>query len=76
MPLGEVPPPELSAVIIDGVAEFSPTDVPAALHALSGWAIERRVPLDGLEIIRPSLEDVYLSLTGPAEAGTQAGGGA
>ena len=76
VPLGEVPPPELSAVIIDGVAEFSPTDVPAALHALSGWAIERRVPLDGLEIIRPSLEDVYLSLTGPAEAGTQAGGGA
>ena len=76
VPPGEVPPPELSAVIIDGAAEFSPTDVPAALHTLSGWAIERRVPLDGLEIIRPSLEDVYLSLTGSAEAGTQAGGGA
>jgi ABC-2 type transport system ATP-binding protein len=73
LPTGEVPPPELSAVIADGVAEFSPQDVAAGLYQLSGWAIERRVALDGLEIIRPSLEDVYLRLTSSAEAGTQGG---
>jgi len=76
VPRGAVPPPELSAVIADGVAEFAPRDVAAALHKLSGWAIERQVPLDGLAIIRPSLEDVYLSLTSSDEAGTQAGGAA
>ena len=76
VPTGEVPPPGLSAVIADGVAEFSPADVAAGLYQLSGWATERRVPLDGLEIIRPSLEDVYLRLTSAAEAGTQAGGAA
>jgi ABC-2 type transport system ATP-binding protein len=74
VPPGEVPPPELSAVIADGVAVFSPADVAAALHKLTGWAIERRVPLDSLDVIRPSLEDVYLSLTSSAEAETQAGG--
>ena len=35
----------------------------AALHALTGWALDRGVPLGRLEVSRPSLEDVYLSLT-------------
>jgi len=34
-----------------------------ALNALTGWALERGVALDGLEVSRPSLEDVYLELT-------------
>jgi ABC-2 type transport system ATP-binding protein len=38
-----------------------------ALHALTGWAIEQRVELEGLEVRRPSLEDVYLELTADAE---------
>jgi ABC-2 type transport system ATP-binding protein len=38
-----------------------------ALHDLTGWAIERKVALDGLEVSRPSLEDVYLELTGRPE---------
>ena len=33
------------------------------LHRLTGWAIERGVELPGLSVTRPSLEDVYLSLT-------------
>ncbi len=37
-----------------------PTDV---LHRLTGWAIERGEALDGLTVDRPTLEDVYLSLT-------------
>ncbi len=35
----------------------------AALNALTGWALERGLDLDGLEVTRPSLEDVYLELT-------------
>jgi hypothetical protein len=34
------------------------------LHQLTGWAIEHEVSLDDLQIVRPSLEDVYLQLTG------------
>jgi ABC-type glutathione transport system ATPase component len=34
------------------------------LHRLTGWAIRRGVTLAGLTVDRPSLEDVYLRLTG------------
>jgi ABC-2 type transport system ATP-binding protein len=39
------------------------TAVTADLHALAGWALEREVELDDLEVRRPTLEDVYLKLT-------------
>ena len=39
------------------------------LNALTGWALERRLDLDGLEVRRPSLEDIYLELTGRRRAG-------
>ncbi len=32
------------------------------LHQLTGWAIDQGASLDGLEVTRLSLEDVYLSL--------------
>ncbi|MFP5317634.1 MAG: ATP-binding cassette domain-containing protein [Acidimicrobiia bacterium] len=35
------------------------------LATLTGWAVARGIELDGLEAHRPSLEDVYLELTGP-----------
>ncbi len=42
----------------------------AAVHRLTGWAVEAGVELDSLAVSRASLEDVYLSLTdvdrGPA----------
>jgi ABC-2 type transport system ATP-binding protein len=34
------------------------------LHELTAWALERGVELEGLEVTRPTLEDVYLELTG------------
>ena len=34
------------------------------LHDLTGWALARGEGLDGLTVLRPSLEDVYLALTG------------
>jgi ABC-2 type transport system ATP-binding protein len=34
-----------------------------ALHALSGWAVERQLALLDITVARPSLEDIYLKLT-------------
>ena len=34
-----------------------------ALHELTAWAVARDLELPGLEVVRPSLEDVYLELT-------------
>lgn len=39
------------------------SSVAADLYALSGWALERDLELDDLEVRRPTLEDVYLKLT-------------
>jgi ABC-2 type transport system ATP-binding protein len=49
-----------------------PDDLTTTLHRLTGWALEQHVDLTGLEVIRPSLEDVYLELTDspPGPAGT------
>jgi hypothetical protein len=38
-----------------------------AIMALTGWAAGRGAALDALTVTRPSLEDVYLALTGDAE---------
>jgi len=43
--------------------ELRTEDPTPLLHELTGWAIERGIALDGLEVARPSLEDVYLELT-------------
>jgi ABC-2 type transport system ATP-binding protein len=50
--------------------EIRSHDATRALHRLTGWAIERGVELEALEVTRPSLEDVYLELTGE-QAGTE-----
>ena len=69
---GAVPPADLTAPPgPDGLTELTPEDLTITLHRLTGWALEQRVQLTGLEVTRPSLEDVYLSLTGepPEPAG-------
>jgi ABC-2 type transport system ATP-binding protein len=38
------------------------------LNRLTGWSLERGVELDGLEVRRPTLEDVYLELTEAGDA--------
>jgi ABC-2 type transport system ATP-binding protein len=48
-------------------------DLTADLETLVRWARDHRVDLTGLEVGPPSLEDAYLSLTGPAEAAGQQG---
>ncbi len=47
----------------EGFRELTVDDPIRSLHALTGWAIDHGVAVDGLEVLRPSLEDVYLSLT-------------
>ena len=39
-------------------------DPTRSLNELTGWALAQGVELDHLEVTRPSLEDVYLDLTG------------
>ena len=53
----------------DGYTEITPDDLIQALHQLTGWAIDHGASLEGLQVTRPSLEDVYLSLTGPPSGG-------
>jgi ABC-2 type transport system ATP-binding protein len=48
----------------DGVLTLRSAEPVRALHELTGWALERNLDLDDLEVRRPSLEDVYLELTG------------
>jgi ABC-2 type transport system ATP-binding protein len=54
----------------DGTWTIRAEDPTRPLNELTGWAIERGVVFDALEVTRPSLEDVYLEITGgEAEAG-------
>ena len=48
------------------------TTLARTLHELTGAALERGEELEGLEVTRPSLEDVYLELTESTEEATKA----
>jgi ABC-2 type transport system ATP-binding protein len=47
----------------DGVVEIQTEDELPVLHALSGWALDRKLRLPGLSVARVTLEDIYLQLT-------------
>jgi ABC-2 type transport system ATP-binding protein len=58
LPAGLVP--EVRGEFVElHVAEPTPV-----LHALTTWALDRGQVLEGLAVSRPSLEDIYLALTG------------
>jgi ABC-2 type transport system ATP-binding protein len=42
-----------------------------ALNALTAWAMANEVPLAGLTVHRPSLEDIYLRLTAENTGGSR-----
>jgi ABC-2 type transport system ATP-binding protein len=69
---GGAPVPDGDVVSLpDGSREI---DVDAAattktVHDLTGWALDHGVILEALEVTQPTLEDVYLKLTG-SEVGT------
>jgi len=53
-----------AAVAVEDNTVLVTTERPTAIaHALTGWALQRGLDLPGLTVARPSLEDVYLSLT-------------
>jgi ABC-2 type transport system ATP-binding protein len=63
--LGDLPLPSgLCPKVKCGAVEFSLPDATTCLHDLTGWAVQRGELLGGLTVNRPSLEDVYLTLTG------------
>jgi ABC-2 type transport system ATP-binding protein len=68
-PEGGAPaPPQLGQVADrDGVLRLSTEQPTRAAHELTGWALANDVELDVFEVTRPSLEDVYLELTGGEE---------
>ena len=70
--LADLPLPEgVEPRVRAGYVEFAVAEPTAALHALTRWAIDRGEGLDGLAVERPSLEDVYLALTGePSRTGS------
>lgn len=63
--MGEAVPPAPFDVEADGngLVEVHVEDPVVALHDLTHWAIDHRLGLEGLEVVRPSLEDVYMALT-------------
>jgi ABC-2 type transport system ATP-binding protein len=68
LPAGAPEPPSLRQERRDdGSLEIRADDPTAALHALTGWALEHGVGFETLEVTRPSLEDVYIQLTGGEE---------
>jgi len=65
---GAPAPPQLGQVPDgDGVLRLSTDQPTRAAHELTGWALDNGVELDVFEVTRPSLEDVYLELTGGEE---------
>jgi len=51
----------------DGFVEIHTEDELRVLHDLTGWALERGHTLQGLSVLRVSLEDIYLGLTRSGE---------
>jgi ABC-2 type transport system ATP-binding protein len=51
----------------DGAVEIRADDPTRTLHELTGWALETGVRFEALDVTRPSLEDVYLEITGGEE---------
>lgn len=66
LPSGAVDLPERlrAGARIDGRSvELDTKDPTRTLYELTSWAVQAGIALDGLEVMRPSLEDVYLEIT-------------
>jgi len=61
----ELPLPDgVAPVVRAGSVEFAVDEPTRVLRDLADWALARDEELVGLTVLRPSLEDVYLALTG------------
>jgi len=67
----ELPPAVRNAAGSEnGMFEVKTEDPTRTLYELTGWALERGIRLEALDVTRPTLEDVYLQLT-RGEAGVE-----
>jgi ABC-2 type transport system ATP-binding protein len=67
IPAGAVPPPESGSALGDGAFEVSTADPTHVLHDLTGWALEHGYAFETIDVSRPTLEDIYLEITGGEE---------
>ena len=69
VPEGRPAPPVLSdaTVLTDRSIEIRTENPTKVVHELTSWALEHDYVFDPLEVTQPSLEDVYLELTGGEE---------
>ncbi len=61
---------ERAASRADATVTIRTNDPTRTLHDLTSWAITNAMTLEALDVTRPTLEDVYLELTG-GEAGSE-----
>jgi ABC-2 type transport system ATP-binding protein len=65
----ELPEQLRAGATVDGAnVEVATKDATRTLYDLTSWAVQAHISLDGLEVTRPSLEDVYLEITEDAAA--------
>ena len=68
--LSDVPElPEISRDASDDRALVVTSEPVRAVHMLTGWALEHDVDLGRLSVSQPTLEDIYLELTGETSTG-------
>jgi ABC-2 type transport system ATP-binding protein len=68
LPDGSPPPPDLGQVPSgDGAWVIGTDDPTRTTHEITGWALSNDFSFETLEVSQPSLEDVYLELTGGEE---------
>jgi ABC-2 type transport system ATP-binding protein len=68
LPEGAPAPPDLGQVAAGDGAWIIGTDDPTrTAHGITGWAVSHGFSFDVFEVLQPSLEDVYLELTGGEE---------
>ena len=66
LPEGSLRPPGPlmhGATVEEGIVRIKTSDTRRTLHDLTGWALEHDVELIGLNVHRPSLEDVFIEVT-------------
>lgn len=73
--LGALPGTEVAGALAEDRI-IATDDIVPALHALTSWAMAENIELPELNVARPTLEDIYLALTGAAENGAGESAGA
>jgi ABC-2 type transport system ATP-binding protein len=68
----ELPERLRSGAHVDGSSvEVETEDPTRTLYDVTSWAVQAGISLEGLEVMRPTLEDVYLEITKDAAVGTE-----